>query len=100
MYYNNNLIKPTVLVNLRNMRPPDKSVYLKITLLFLNQNICCGYSKNHLIKTVLLSTQNTCLNRSVKNNCNFTLKSFVYLDRWNTQTKKGRKNKKQKNNKN
>ena len=28
-----------------NTRPPDKSVYLKIIFLFLNQNICCGYSK-------------------------------------------------------
>ena len=30
----------------------------KIIFLFLNQNICCGYSKNRLIETVLLSTQN------------------------------------------
>ena len=36
----------------------DKSVKLEITFLFLNQNICCGYSKNHLNETVLLSTQN------------------------------------------
>ena len=27
------------------LRPPDKSTYLKIIFLFLNQNICCGYSK-------------------------------------------------------
>ena len=26
-------------------RPPDKSVYWNIIFLFLNQNICCGYSK-------------------------------------------------------
>ena len=26
-------------------RPPDKGVYRKIIFLFLNQNICCGYSK-------------------------------------------------------
>ena len=26
-------------------RPPDKSAYLKFILLFLNLNICCGYSK-------------------------------------------------------
>ena len=29
----------------------------KLFFLFLNQNICCGYSKNHLNETVLLSTQ-------------------------------------------
>ena len=26
-------------------RPPDKSQLSKINFLFLNQNICCGYSK-------------------------------------------------------
>ena len=26
-------------------RPPDKSVYLKLFFLFLNQTICCEYSK-------------------------------------------------------
>ena len=26
-------------------RTPDKSVYKKIFFSFLNQNICCGYSK-------------------------------------------------------
>ena len=36
-------------------RPPDKSAKLKLFFLFFNQNIC-------LIQTVLLSTQNTCLN--------------------------------------
>ena len=30
--------------------------------LFLIQNICCGYSKECLNETVLLSTQNICLN--------------------------------------
>ena len=40
-------------------RPPGKSAYLKTIYLFLNQNICCGYSKNRPIETVLLSTQNT-----------------------------------------
>ena len=39
----------------------------KMIFLFLNQNICCGYSKepsewNHLNETVLLSTQNICRN--------------------------------------
>ena len=37
--------------------PPDKSAYF----LFLNQNKCCGYSKEPS-QMVLLSTQNTCLN--------------------------------------
>ena len=31
----------------------------KLFSLFLIQNICCGYSKNRLNETVLLSTQNT-----------------------------------------
>ena len=37
----------TVIDNFFNItvRPPDKSAYQKIILLFLNQNICCGYSK-------------------------------------------------------
>ena len=26
-------------------RPPDKRAYLKLFFLLLNQNICCGYSK-------------------------------------------------------
>ena len=34
----------------------------KLMFLFLNQNICCGYSKNCLNETVLLSTQNICSN--------------------------------------
>ena len=29
-----------------------------LTFLSLNQNICCGYQKDHLIEMVLLSTQN------------------------------------------
>ena len=32
----------------------------KIFFLFLNQYICCGYSKNRLNETVLLITQNIC----------------------------------------
>ena len=44
------------------LRPLDtfKRAQLKISLLFLNQYICChgyGYSKNYLIDTVRLSTQ-------------------------------------------
>ena len=37
----------TVIDNFFNItvRPPDKSAYQKIIVLFLNQNICCGYSK-------------------------------------------------------
>ena len=42
-------------------RPPDKSVYWKVSL-FLMQNICCGTQKNRLNETVLLSTRNICLN--------------------------------------
>ena len=30
---------------LNDCRPPDKSVLLKIIFLFINQNICCGNSK-------------------------------------------------------
>ena len=49
---NKSMTKPynydqTVIDNFFNItvRPPDKSAYQKIILLFLNQNICCGYSK-------------------------------------------------------
>ena len=38
------LIKPTD-QNPHVFRPPDKSVYWKTIFLFLDQNICCGYSK-------------------------------------------------------
>ena len=34
-----------VLMDFIYLRPPDKSVYLKIILLCLNQNMHCGYSK-------------------------------------------------------
>ena len=40
-------------------RPLIKSVFQKI-IFFLNQNICCGYSKECLNETVLLSTKNIC----------------------------------------
>ena len=39
-----------------------------------------GTQKNRLNETVLLSTQNKCLNRWVKNNYNYTLKKIPYLD--------------------
>ena len=35
-----------------------KSVVLNSIFLSLNQNICCGYSKNRLNEMVLLSTKN------------------------------------------
>ena len=38
------LIKPTN-QNPHVFRPPDKSAYWKTIFLFLDQNICCGYSK-------------------------------------------------------
>ena len=36
--------------------PLVKSPYKKIIFIFLKQNICCGYSKNRLNETVVLST--------------------------------------------
>ena len=48
-------------VNAVKYRPPNMSANWKLFFLFLNQNICCGYSKNCLDEMVLLSTQNTCL---------------------------------------
>ena len=39
--YYNDFIKNSSKYN----RPQDKSAYLKIIFLFVNQNICCGYSK-------------------------------------------------------
>ena len=42
-------------------RPPDKSVYCKT--IFSSKTYVLGTQKNRLInETVLLSTQNTCLN--------------------------------------
>ena len=37
-------------------------VIKKLIFLFLIQNMCCGYSKERLNETILLSTQNKCLN--------------------------------------
>ena len=44
----------TVIDNFFNItvRPPDKSAYQKIILLFLNQNICCCVVTINLISTV------------------------------------------------
>ena len=46
-----------------NTLPPvlSKSAYWKIIFLISQPNICCGYSKSHLNETVLLSTQDTCI---------------------------------------
>ena len=45
------------------VRPPDKSAYWKIIFFISHRtiNICCGYLKNRLNETALLSTRNTCL---------------------------------------
>ena len=43
-------------------RPPDRSVYGKLFSLFLIQTYVMGTQKNRLNETVLLSTENTCLN--------------------------------------
>ena len=45
------------------VRPPDKSAYLKkYFLYFSSKTYVVGTQKNRLNETVLLSTQNTCLN--------------------------------------
>ena len=48
----------TVIDNFFNItvRPPDKSAYQKIILLFLNQTFVVGTQKNRLDETALLST--------------------------------------------
>ena len=43
-------------------RPPDKSAYWKIIFFISQPKHVVGTQKNHLNETVLLSTQNTCLN--------------------------------------
>ena len=40
--------------------------------LFLNQNVCCGYQKNRLNETVLVSTLNTHFNGWIRKKYNFT----------------------------
>ena len=48
---------------LRHFRPQDKSAYWKIIFFyFSSKTYVVGTQKNCLNKTVLLSTQNTCLN--------------------------------------
>ena len=53
-YFWNNFSKVEFTSNWLSVRMRTK----KLNFLFLNQNICCGYSKNRLSETVLLSTQN------------------------------------------
>ena len=43
-------------------RPPDKSAYCKTIFFISHPKHVVGIQKNCLIETVLLSTQNTCLN--------------------------------------
>ena len=45
-----------------------------------------------LNKTVLMSTQNICLNLWVRKIYNFTLKIFAYLNQWNSNTKSMHRN--------
>ena len=40
-----NRLAKDVLLKITCLRPPDKSHKEKLVFLFLNQNICCGYSK-------------------------------------------------------
>ena len=66
-------------------------VYQKLFVLFLNQNICCGCSKDpsqyvvgtqkiRLNETVLLSTQNICLKLWGRTYLQFYAENFVYLN--------------------
>ena len=43
-------------------RPPDMSALQKIIFSCFSTKTCVGTQKNRLDETVLLSTQNTCLN--------------------------------------
>ena len=48
---------------------------------FSTKTYVVGTQKNHLNETVLLSTQNICLNDGYENICNFKIKKkFSYLD--------------------
>ena len=47
---------------LGHIRPPDKSDLLEIISYFSSKTNVVGTKKKRLIETVLLSTQNTCLN--------------------------------------
>ena len=51
-----------VRIALVDIRPPVKSVYWKTVLYFSSKKYVVGTQKNRLNETVLLSTQNTCLN--------------------------------------
>ena len=63
----------------KSTRPPVGN--RKLVFLFLNQNIyVVGSQKNHLDETVLLSTQNTCLNGWPRKESHFKLKKFTILD--------------------
>ena len=45
-----------------NIRPPDKSVLESYFLYYSSKTYVVGIQKNRLNETVLLSTQNVCLN--------------------------------------
>ena len=64
-------------------RPIVKSVYQKNTFLFLIQNICSGYSKEpHQYDGSFDHPKHMLKHMAKKNNYNFTLKIFVYLNLW------------------
>ena len=48
------------------IRPPDKRAYWKIIFFISHPKHVVGTQKNRLNETVLLSTQNTCLNKWVR----------------------------------
>ena len=48
----------------------------KIIFLFLNQNICCGYSEEPSPRSVLLSTQNICKKLWVREYLQFYAENF------------------------
>ena len=71
--------------SLQVSRPPDKSAYLKLIDIsyFSTKTYVVGTQKNRLNETVLLSTQNICLDWWVRNNYNFyfMLKIFANLNK-------------------
>ena len=54
--------KMTILMTVIEIRPPDKSAYWKIIFFISHPKHFVGTQKNRLNETVLLTTQNTCLN--------------------------------------